>query len=162
MLQEIFFTCGRGSVFLWLLCITLCTSGLWMTSRFRIMGHNYTTKSTSTHAHFSETDTGVKSAVLDLDCLVKILKLLLRQLTFCLQCFDILLVWRREEHLACKKLSDEVLVWLSVCTEVQVVCVWSSWCHCIPKPHHVLPHLNPNWFYLSGTGLPRLFWKRGR
>ena len=25
-----------------------------------------------------------------------------------------------------------------------------------------LPHLNPVWFYLSGTGLPRLSWKRGR
>ena len=25
-----------------------------------------------------------------------------------------------------------------------------------PKPHHLLPHLNPDWFYLSGTGLPRL------
>ena len=31
----------------------------------------------------------------------------------------------------------------------------------IPKPHHLLPHLNPDWFYLSGTGLPRLSWKRG-
>ena len=28
----------------------------------------------------------------------------------------------------------------------------------IPKPHHLLPHLNPDWFYLSGTGLPRLSW----
>jgi len=25
-----------------------------------------------------------------------------------------------------------------------------------PKPHRLLPHLNPDWFYLSGTGLPRL------
>ena len=32
----------------------------------------------------------------------------------------------------------------------------------IPKPHHLLPHLNPDWFYLSGIGLPRLSWKRGR
>ena len=24
------------------------------------------------------------------------------------------------------------------------------------------PHLNQDWFYLSGTGLPRLSWKRGR
>jgi len=32
----------------------------------------------------------------------------------------------------------------------------------IPKLHHLLPHLNPAWFYLSGTGLPRLSWKRGR
>jgi len=29
----------------------------------------------------------------------------------------------------------------------------------IPKPHHLLPHLNPDWLYLSGT---RLSWKRGR
>ena len=30
----------------------------------------------------------------------------------------------------------------------------------IPKPHHLLLHLNPDWFYLSGTGLLRLSWKR--
>ena len=29
------------------------------------------------------------------------------------------------------------------------------------QPHHPLPHLNPDWFYLSDTGLPRLFWKWG-
>ena len=49
---------------------------------------------------------------------------------------------------------------ISVWSEVQIVCI-SSWCHCIPKPHHLLPHSNSDWFYLSGTGLPRLFWKRG-
>ena len=32
----------------------------------------------------------------------------------------------------------------------------------IPKPHHLLPHSNPDWFYLSGTGLLRLSWKRAR
>jgi len=37
-----------------------------------------------------------------------------------------LLVGHQEEHLACKKLSDEVLVWLSVWSEVQIVCIWSS------------------------------------
>jgi len=26
-------------------------------------------------------------------------------------------------------MSDEVLVWLSVWSEVQIICVWSSWCH---------------------------------
>ena len=31
----------------------------------------------------------------------------------------------------------------------------------IPKLY-LLPHLNPDWLYLSGTGLPRLSWKRGR
>jgi len=39
-----------------------------------------------------------------------------------------------------------VLVWLSVRGEVQIVCIWSSWCHCSPKPHHLLHHLNPDWF----------------
>ena len=32
----------------------------------------------------------------------------------------------------------------------------------IPKVYHLLPHLNPDWFYISGTGIPRLSWKRGR
>jgi len=25
----------------------------------------------------------------------------------------------------------------------------------VPKPHRLLPDLNPDWFYLSGSGLPR-------
>ena len=54
-----------------------------------------------------------------------------------------------------------MLVWLCVWCEVQIVCIWSSWCHCIPKPRYLLHHLNPHWFYLSGAGLPRLSWKRG-
>ena len=31
-----------------------------------------------------------------------------------------------------------------------------------PKPHRLLPRprLNPDWFYLPGTGLPRLSWKK--
>jgi len=37
-----------------------------------------------------------------------------------------LLVGHQEEHPACKKLSDEVLAWLSVWSEVQIVCIWSS------------------------------------
>ena len=51
-------------------------------------------------------------------------------------------------------------LWLYVFSKVQIVCIWSSWCHCIPKPNHLLPHLIPDWFYLSGTGLPRLSWKK--
>jgi len=53
-----------------------------------------------------------------------------------------------------------VLMWLSVWSEVQIVCILSSGCHCIPKPHHLLSHLNPDWFYPSGSGLPRLSWKQ--
>jgi len=43
-----------------------------------------------------------------------------------------LLVGRQEGHPACKKLSGEVLAWLSVWSEVQMICIWSSWCHCHP------------------------------
>ena len=32
-----------------------------------------------------------------------------------------------------QKLSDGVLVRLSVWSEVQIVCIWSTWCHCHPK-----------------------------
>ena len=40
-----------------------------------------------------------------------------------------LLVGRQEGHLACKKLSGGVLVWLSVWSEVQT-CIWPSSCLC--------------------------------
>jgi len=33
---------------------------------------------------------------------------------------------RQEEHLACKSFTDEVLVWLSVWSEVQILCIQSS------------------------------------
>jgi len=36
-----------------------------------------------------------------------------------------LLVGQQEEHPACKNLSDEVLAWLSVWSEVQT-CIWPS------------------------------------
>ena len=45
------------------------------------------------------------------------------------------LVGRREEHLACKN-------WMVGCwcgylsgarCRMQIVCIWSSWCHCLPK-----------------------------
>jgi len=39
-----------------------------------------------------------------------------------------LLVGQQEGHPACKKLSDLVLVWLSVWSEV-LACIWPSWCH---------------------------------
>jgi len=77
-----------------------------------------------------------------------------------LQCFDTV-GWTSWRASGLWKLSDEVLVWLSVWSEVQIVCMWSSWCHCIPKPHRLLPHSNPDWFYLSGIGLPKLSWKTG-
>jgi len=45
-----------------------------------------------------------------------------------------LLVGHQEEHPACKKLSDEVLsARLSVWSEVQMICIRSSWCHSHPS-----------------------------
>ena len=38
----------------------------------------------------------------------------------------------RISGLTCKILSDEVQALLSVCCEGQVICIWSSWCHCHP------------------------------
>ena len=56
--------------------------------------------------------------------------------TFCFSvwCFSAfsaltLLVGWQKGHPACKKLSGEVLAWLSVWSEVQT-CIWPSWCHC--------------------------------
>jgi len=37
-----------------------------------------------------------------------------------------LLVGHQEEHPACKTLSDEALAWLSVWSEVLMICIWSS------------------------------------
>jgi len=42
------------------------------------------------------------------------------------------LVGWQEGHPACKKLSGEVLAWLSVWSEVQMICIWSSWYHFQP------------------------------
>ena len=43
-------------------------------------------------------------------------------LLFCLQCSDTV-GGHQEEHPACKNLSDEVLVWLSVWSNVQIICI---------------------------------------
>ena len=46
-----------------------------------------------------------------------------------------------------KKLSDRVLAWLSVWSEVQI-CTSPSWCHC----HSLsLAPVNPDWFYQNGS-----------
>jgi len=45
-----------------------------------------------------------------------------------------LLVGCQEEDTACKKLSDGLLVWLSVWSEVQIVCVGAADATAIPNP----------------------------
>jgi len=46
----------------------------------------------------------------------------------CFSTLTLLVGWQ-EGHLACKKLTGGVLVWLSVWSEVQT-CIWPTWCHC--------------------------------
>jgi len=50
-----------------------------------------------------------------------------------LPCFDAV-GWKagRGRASSLQKLSGEVVSWLSVCSEVQVICKWSSWCHSYP------------------------------
>jgi len=65
-----------------------------------------------------------------------------------------LFVWRQKEHPACKKLSDKMLAWLSVWSEVQMICIWSSWCHC----HTIIScwtKIQIGLTFLVPAGLPR-------
>jgi len=48
-----------------------------------------------------------------------------------LQCFDAV-GWALRRTSGLQKLSDKVLAWLSVWSEVQMTCIWSSWCYCHP------------------------------
>ena len=53
-----------------------------------------------------------------------------------------------------KKLIDEVLVWLSVWSKVQIGCIWSSWCHCYLKTQKSLASFKsrpvlPFWYRLT-------------
>jgi len=45
---------------------------------------------------------------------------------------SMLFVGQQEGHPACKKLSGEVMAWLSVWSKVEMICIWSSWCYCHP------------------------------
>jgi len=42
------------------------------------------------------------------------------------------LVGRQKQYPAGKKLSDEVMAWLSVWRELNMICICSSWCYCQP------------------------------
>jgi len=49
------------------------------------------------------------------------------QLPFYLTFSDVtLLVGHQEEQLICKKMIDELLVWLYVWSEMQMICIWSG------------------------------------
>ena len=70
-----------------------------------------------------------------------------------------LLVGRQEEHPARKKLSDGVLA-------CGLSGVWCKWFACGPADATATPSflasVKSRMVYLSGAGLPRLSWKKGR
>ena len=72
-----------------------------------------------------------ESAVNSAALIYKVLTQILYMMRYDVLAFSalMLLVGWQEGHLACKKLSGGVLVWLSVCSEVQT-CIWPSCCHC--------------------------------
>jgi len=49
-----------------------------------------------------------------------------------LQCFG----WAAGRASGLLKLSGRVLAWLSARSVVQMICMWSSWCHCHPSSLH--------------------------
>ena len=72
--------------------------------------------------------------------------------------------WRRksirnhqEEHLGHKNLSEEMLLWLSVWSEVQMTSIWSGWCHYHPI---ISAPEKFRMVYPSDTSLPGLSWKK--
>jgi len=76
--------------------------------------------------------------------------------TYAFSALTLLAEWQ-EGHPACKNLSGEVLVWLSVWSKVHMICIWSRWCHCHPSS---LTPVKSRMVYLSGASLPRLSWKK--
>jgi len=53
--------------------------------------------------------------------------------------------------------SSEVLAWLSVWSEAQMICIWSSWCHCHPIVSYTSKIQNglPFWCWLTQVVLEK-------
>jgi len=71
-------------------------------------------------------------------------------------------LWRcwldgRKDIWPVKKLSGGVWAWLSVWSKVQMICMWSKWCHCHPIISCFVKTQNG---YLFRSGLPMLSWKK--
>jgi len=48
------------------------------------------------------------------------------QVLYCKLASSVLTVGHQEEHPACKEMSDEVLAWLSACSDMQIISIWCS------------------------------------
>ena len=73
----------------------------------------------------------------------------------------------QHDYLSCCSLvSCNVYKWkASFCSVVEMDShMYTVYCcsHHLVKFLYLFPHFNPDWFYLSSTGLSRLSWKRGR
>ena len=66
-----------------------------------------------------------------------------------------LFVGRQEEHPTCK--IEWWGVFVASGSRCRLFAYGPADATAIQKPRHVLRHLNPDWFYPSGTGLPRFF-----
>ena len=66
------------------------------------------------------------------------------------------LVGRQEVHLACKNCMMRCWRGYLSGARCRLFAYDPADATAIPEPHHLLPHLNPDWFYLSSIGLPRL------
>ena len=73
-----------------------------------------------------------------------------------------LLVGQQEAHPACKKLSGGVLAWLSLWSEVQMICIWSTCCHCrrIMSCSSKIQNGLPFWWWLTQVVLEKRPFKR--
>jgi len=71
-----------------------------------------------------------------------------------------LLVGCQEEHPACKNWATRCRCGYLSAVRCRLFACGPTDATSITKPHHLLPHLNPDWFYLSGTSLRRLSWKK--
>jgi len=65
-----------------------------------------------------------------------------------------LLIWESGTPSSLKKLSDKVLTWLSVWSEVQMTSTWSHWLSL--TSHHLLFHQNPEWCQLAQLILEKM------
>ena len=74
----------------------------------------------------------------------------------------ILLAGRQEEQTTCKNWAMRCWCGYLSAARCRSLAYGPADATASKKPHRLLPHLNPDWFYLSGTILPRLSWKRGR
>ena len=75
---------------------------------------------------------------------------------FAFSALTLLVEWQ-EEHLVCK--NWVMRCWFGYLSGAK--CKWFACGPLMPLPfHHLLLHWNPEWFCLSGTGLPRLSWKK--